>query len=75
MAHRHDSTEAPTTDDEDRCTDTHGASKILDLSAVTLHQWRLLGKGPAFYRFGRQIRYSIKELRAYMAARRVGGGQ
>ncbi|MCX5747514.1 MAG: helix-turn-helix domain-containing protein [Proteobacteria bacterium] len=59
--------------DDDPILDTRGAAEHLKLSTVTLHQWRLVGKGPAFYRFGRQIRYRLRDIRSYMEARRVGG--
>lgn len=61
--------------DDSTCTDTRGASKLLALSEVTLAQWRMHGKGPAFHRFGRQIRYKVGDLIAYMAARRVRGAE
>lgn len=70
---QHDDTPDAKPADDDRCTDTHGASRVLDLSVVTLAQWRMKGLGPAFYRFGRQIRYRIADLNEYMASRRVGG--
>ncbi len=60
---------------DQRCTDTKGAAEMLGLSPITLHQWRVRGQGPAFHRFGRQIRYRLADVRAYMDACRVGGRQ
>ena len=74
MAKRHDQLEAPPPDDN-RCTDTKGASELLALSQVTLAQWRMRGKGPIFHRFGRQIRYQVADLVKYMAACRIGGAK
>lgn len=37
----------------------------------TLRQWRYLGKGPAYAKFGRHVRYSRADLDDYIAAQRV----
>ncbi len=77
MAQHHDSdddtTPTPTPPDDSPCYDVRGAGLFLKSSPETLNQWRLLGKGPAFYRIGRLIRYSLADLREYAAACRVGG--
>jgi len=36
----------------------------------TLAQWRYLGKGPAFVRLGRKIRYRRPDLNAYLESQR-----
>ncbi|NJL26798.1 MAG: helix-turn-helix domain-containing protein [Thermoanaerobaculia bacterium] len=45
--------------------DTRAAAKILGLSAATLQTWRCLGRGPAYRRLDRAIRYSVGVLRAW----------
>ncbi len=46
------------------------AAKLLGLARGTLPAWRSKGEGPAFYRFGRSIRYRRSELEAWAADRR-----
>jgi excisionase family DNA binding protein len=36
---------------------TREAAEYLRLSESSLNHWRLEGRGPAFTRFGRQVRY------------------
>ena len=42
------------------------AAKLLNLSVRTLQSWRLRGEGPAFVRAGRAIRYSRRDLIAWI---------
>lgn len=65
----------PPIDDGDRCVNTRDAAKILGLSTDTLNAWRLRAEGPAFRRFGRLIRYNVRDLRTYMDRCKVGGGR
>lgn len=58
--------------ERERSIDTNQVADLLGLSAVTLHQWRLHGKGPAFHRFGRQIRYKLGDVLDWRDARAVG---
>jgi DNA-binding transcriptional MerR regulator len=53
------------------------AAEILGLSAKTLLHWRMRGFGPVPTRFGRAVRYSLKDLGAFAASSRVarGGGK
>jgi hypothetical protein len=51
--------------------DEKEASRYLCCSVAALRKWRLLGKGPAFCRVGRLVRYSEADLVAFMAANRV----
>jgi hypothetical protein len=44
---------------------TQQAAKILQRSTKTLEFWRLLGKGPRFYRQGRVIRYLRSDVLAW----------
>lgn len=61
--------------EQEKSYNTAGAAEYLNVSPVTLNQWRLRGKGPAFRRYGRLIRYLRSDLTAYMNACKVGGGR
>lgn len=45
--------------------DTEAAARFLDLQKNTLEIWRYRGEGPVFHKFGRAVRYSMENLRAY----------
>lgn len=46
----------------------------LELTPITLQAWRRLGEGPPFVRIGRRaIRYSVRTVDAWIAARAVRG--
>ncbi|OYX55763.1 MAG: hypothetical protein B7Y86_12495 [Brevundimonas subvibrioides] len=47
------------------------AARVLGLDHRTLEQWRHLGKGPSYYRLGRQIRYYQADLYAWISGGRV----
>ena len=47
------------------------AAKFLKLSVRTLQAWRLRGDGPAYVRAGRAIRYSRRDLVAWIDANTV----
>jgi hypothetical protein len=47
------------------------ASQFLGCSVAALRKWRLLGKGPAYCRVGRLVRYSETDLTAFLDANRV----
>jgi excisionase family DNA binding protein len=54
------------------------AAELLGCTVSALRKWRTLGKGPAFCRVGRLVRYSETDLSAFLDANRVqpvGGGQ
>jgi hypothetical protein len=46
------------------------AARILGLSVKTLRRWRWAGKGPAFRKIGRAVRYAPDDIEAYVAAAR-----
>ena len=50
---------------------TENAARYLGLSARTLNNWRWLGggRGPAFVRLGRSVRYDVRTLDAWIAGR------
>lgn len=37
----------------------------------TLRQWRYFGKGPAYVKIGRHVRYRVADLDAFIAAQRT----
>jgi len=43
------------------------AAEYLTLKVATLQHWRVVGKGPAFLRFGASIRYTREALDDYVA--------
>lgn len=45
-----------------RFVDTEAAAKYLALDAHTLECYRSLDSGPAFYKFGRYVRYAVSDL-------------
>jgi hypothetical protein len=55
----------------DQLFDEREAAKILSCSVAVLRKWRLLGKGPAFCKVGRLVRYSEADLAAFLDANRV----
>lgn len=48
-----------------RFVDTEAAAKYLALDAHTLECYRSLDTGPAFYKFGRYVRYAVGDLDAW----------
>ena len=61
----------------DRYVNDVEAAKLLSASPQTLRNWRFLGKGPAYFKKGRMVRYSLKSLIGFMESGRItpaGGG-
>ena len=50
------------------------AARLLKVSARTLQAWRGQGRGPAFVRAGRAIRYTRTDLTDWVSAQTVPGG-
>ncbi len=48
-----------------------GASHIIAVPAPTLRRWRHEGRGPAYCRLGRLVRYRIADLLAWAKAQEV----
>jgi predicted DNA-binding transcriptional regulator AlpA len=59
-------------DDPNRAIDTSELADRIGLAAITIVQQRALGGGPPFFRVGRQIRYRLRDVDAWIAARTVG---
>jgi hypothetical protein len=54
-------------------TETSLAEKY-GIKPQTWRKWRTRGRGPAFYRLGGKIRYSLSDVEAWIAANRVEPG-
>jgi hypothetical protein len=50
--------------DEDTLT-TKQLAKRWNLAPVTIHQWRVLNRGPKFYKNGGRVIYPLEEVRKY----------
>ena len=50
--------------------DTEVAARYLALTPHSLECYRSLGGGPPFYKFGKFVRYAVKDLTAWAADRR-----
>ena len=48
-----------------RFVDTEAAARYLALDSHTLECYRSLDTGPAFYKFGRYVRYAVPDLDAW----------
>ncbi len=47
---------------------------ILTLKVATLRNWRLQGRGPTFYKFGRCVRYGEVALKSFIENSQVKTG-
>jgi hypothetical protein len=47
------------------------AGRYIGYRPTALRLWRAEGRGPAYYRAGRTVRYRIADLDAWMLSRRV----
>ena len=52
--------------------DQREAARRLGLSTHCLELWRSIKKGPPFCRFGRAVRYDLRDLDAWALAQKVG---
>lgn len=50
------------------------AAKILSVAAQTLRNWRCMGRGPAYVKRHRMVRYKVADLLAFMNAGRIDPG-
>lgn len=51
--------------------DERVAAPYLGYTTSALRAWRHQGRGPAYIRIGRSVRYRLADLDAYLAAHRV----
>jgi hypothetical protein len=51
--------------------DEREAAQRIGYQPITLRTWRMQGRGPAYIRAGRSIRYTLPDLDAWRSAHRV----
>lgn len=61
----------PEAKDPPRYLDEKEASQIAGVSVFALRKWRWNGSGPDFFKLGRSVRYSEKELLEWLESRRA----
>lgn len=49
-------------------------SQLLDIPVSTIRGWRQAGTGPAAYRIGGRLRYTMADVTAWLEAQRTTGG-
>jgi predicted site-specific integrase-resolvase len=47
------------------------AAKFLGVAVQSMRNWRHQGRGPAYIKKGRMVRYAMQDLMDYMAADRI----
>jgi len=71
--------ENPPTAPDSSATDSWGLEPLMDvaelayylgLPVATVYDWRVHGKGPAAYRFGKHLKFAVSDVRAWMAEQR-----
>lgn len=50
-------------------------ASYLGLPVSTIYDWRVHGKGPAAYRFGKHLKFAVCDVRAWVAEQREASGQ
>ena len=60
-------------------SDSRGLEPLMDVSELasylglpisTVYDWRVHGKGPIAYRFGKHLKFAVSDVRAWMAEQR-----
>ena len=47
------------------------AAEILDMAPTTLRKWRTNGQGPSYIKLGKNVRYRMEDLTAYLQKQMV----
>jgi excisionase family DNA binding protein len=55
--------------------DVHELAAHLGIPISTVYDWRVHGKGPAAYRFGKHLKFAISDVRAWIAQQREPSAQ
>jgi len=58
-------------EDQERYINDVEAAKLLSASPQTLRNWRHIGRGPAYSKRGRMVRYRVQDLLNFMKERRI----
>ena len=54
--------------------DVHELATYLGIPVSTVYDWRVHGKGPAAYRFGKHLKFAVSDVRAWIAEQREPTG-
>ena len=49
----------------------HEAAQVLAVSVAALRRWRVEGRGPAFVKIERAVRYRLSDVESYLLSRTV----
>jgi hypothetical protein len=58
-------------EERERFVDDVEAAKIISSSPQTLRNWRHIGRGPAYSKKGRMVRYKVADLLDFMNSGRI----
>lgn len=58
-------------EEKERFVDDVEAAKIISSSPQTLRNWRHIGRGPAYSKKGRMVRYKVADLLDFMNSGRI----
>lgn len=47
------------------------AAEVLDMAPTTLRKWRTNGQGPSYLKLGKNVRYRMEDLTAYLQKQMV----
>lgn len=50
--------------------DVHELAAYLGIPVSTVYDWRVHGKGPTAYRFGKHLKFAVSDVRAWIAQQR-----
>lgn len=50
-------------------------ASYLGVPVATIYDWRVRGKGPAAYRFGKHLKFAVSDVRAWVAEQREPSSQ
>ena len=56
---------------EEKFLNDSQVSALTGLSVQTLRNWRFAGRGPAYTKAGRSVRYALSDILSFMHSRRV----
>jgi excisionase family DNA binding protein len=69
--HNENPTSSPTDDwGLEPLMDVHELAAYLGIPISTVYDWRVHGKGPTAYRFGKHLKFAISDVRAWIAQQR-----
>jgi excisionase family DNA binding protein len=74
----HDDNPTPPPTDEwglEPLMDVHELEAYLGIPISTVYDWRVHGKGPTAYRFGKHLKFAVSDVRAWIAQQRDPTGE